>query len=61
MRLPSIATHASSRQERQQGLERAMNALMMICMSIGAPLAALGLYDLQARLEQWDYNRHAED
>jgi hypothetical protein len=38
-----------------------MNALLMICMSVGVPLAALGLFDLQARLEQWDSNRHAED
>ena len=38
-----------------------MNALLMICMSVGTPLAACGLYDLQARLERWDYNRHAED
>ena len=38
-----------------------MNALTMICMSVGAPLAAMGLYDLLARLERWDYNRHAED
>ena len=38
-----------------------MNALMMICMSVGTPLAALGLYDLQVHLERWDYNRHAED
>jgi hypothetical protein len=38
-----------------------MNALLMICMSVGVPLAALGLFDLQARLEQWYYNRHAED
>lgn len=38
-----------------------MSALMMICISIGAPLAALGLYDLQVRLERWDHNRHAED
>ena len=38
-----------------------MNALLMICMSIGAPLVALGLYDLQVRLEQWDYKRHAQD
>ena len=38
-----------------------MNALMMICMSVGTPLAALGLYDLQARLEQGDHNRHADD
>ena len=38
-----------------------MNAFVMICMSFGAPLAALGLYDLQMRLERWDYDRHAED
>jgi hypothetical protein len=38
-----------------------MNALMMICMSVGTPLAALGLYNLQERLERWDHNRHAED
>ena len=30
-------------------------------LSVGAPLAALGLYDLQLRLERWDHNRHAED
>jgi hypothetical protein len=36
-----------------------VNALLMIC--IGAPLAALGLYDLQTRLERWDHNRHSED
>lgn len=38
-----------------------MNAFVMVCMSVGAPLAALGLYDLQTRLERWDNNRHAED
>jgi hypothetical protein len=38
-----------------------MNALMLTCVFIGAPLAAMGLYDLQIRLERWDYNRHAED
>ena len=38
-----------------------MNTLMMLCLSLGAPLVAFGLHDLQARLEQWDYNRHAED
>ncbi|MDT7765066.1 MAG: hypothetical protein QOC63_4486 [Mycobacterium sp.] len=36
-----------------------MNAMLMIC--IGAPFAALGLYDLQTRLERWDHNRHSED
>jgi hypothetical protein len=38
-----------------------MTALPMICMFLGAPLAAVSLYDLQRRLERWDYNRHAED
>jgi hypothetical protein len=38
-----------------------MTTLVFICVSIGAPLAALGVYDLQTRLERWDYNRHVED
>lgn len=38
-----------------------MNALMMVCMSVATPLAGMGLYELQARLERWDYDRHAED
>lgn len=38
-----------------------MTTLAVICISIGTPLAALGLYDLQAHLERWDYHRHAED
>lgn len=38
-----------------------MNAFLMICMSVATPLAGLGLYELQARLERWDYDRHAED
>ena len=38
-----------------------MNALLMLCLSLGTPLAALGVYELQTRLEQWDYERHAED
>jgi hypothetical protein len=38
-----------------------MTELVMICVSVGAPLAALGVYDLQTRLERWDYARHADD
>ncbi len=38
-----------------------MSPLVWLCMSIGAPLAALGLYDLQVRLERWDHDRHADD
>jgi hypothetical protein len=38
-----------------------MNGMVMACISISAPLAALGVYHLQEWLEQWDYNRHVED
>lgn len=38
-----------------------MNTLMMFCAAVGVTVLALGLHQLQARLEQWDYNRHAED
>ena len=54
-------TYAWFGPENQQRPERAMNALLVTCMSIGAPLAALGLHELQVRLERWDYDRHAED
>lgn len=38
-----------------------MSPLLMACLSAGTPLAGLGLVELQARLERWDYERHAED
>jgi hypothetical protein len=38
-----------------------MNTLVVACISISAPLIAIGLYSLQTRLEKWDYDRHAED
>jgi len=38
-----------------------MNAFWVACLSVGVPLAAIGLYSLQVRLEQWDHDRHAED
>jgi hypothetical protein len=38
-----------------------MNALLLVCMSVGVPVFALSLHDLQARLERWDYSRHIED
>jgi hypothetical protein len=30
-------------------------------MSVSAPVAAIGVYSLQMRLERWDYDRHADD
>jgi hypothetical protein len=38
-----------------------MNALLMIYFSVGTSFGGLGLLKLQARLEQWAYQRHAED
>jgi hypothetical protein len=38
-----------------------MSPLVMLCIAVAAPVAGAGLMQLQARLERWDYERHAED
>ena len=38
-----------------------MSPLLMVYFSVGTSLAGFGLVRLQARLEQWAYDRHAED
>ena len=38
-----------------------MSPLLMVYFLAGAPVVGFGLVTLQARLEQWDYDRHAED
>jgi hypothetical protein len=38
-----------------------MSPLLVVCLSVGMPLAGLGLYDLQAWLERTEQARHAED
>jgi hypothetical protein len=38
-----------------------MTPLLLICIAAIAPVAGVGLMQLQSRLEQWDYERHAED
>jgi hypothetical protein len=38
-----------------------MSPLLMVYFSVGTPFAGFGLFRLQARLEQWAYDRHAED
>lgn len=38
-----------------------MNGLLVFCLSVGTPLVALGLRDLQASAERWASERHAED
>lgn len=43
----------------ERGFE--MSPLLMVYFSAGTSVAGFGLVKLQARLEQWDYDRHAED
>jgi hypothetical protein len=38
-----------------------MSPLLLVCIAAATPVAGIGLMQLQARLEQWDYERHAED
>jgi hypothetical protein len=38
-----------------------MSIALVVSLLIGAPIFAAGISDLQARLEHWDYQRHAED
>ena len=38
-----------------------MSPLLMAYFSVGTPLAGFGLVRLQAHLERWDHDRHAED
>jgi hypothetical protein len=38
-----------------------MTPLLLACFWAGTPLVGMGLLNLQARLERWDYERHAED
>ncbi|CAM4139880.1 hypothetical protein MB901379_00730 [Mycobacterium basiliense] len=38
-----------------------MSPMLVVLITATAPLAGLGLMQLQARLERWDYDRHAED
>ena len=38
-----------------------MNTLLVIILTAGTSLAAVGLHELQAWLERWDYDRHAQD
>ncbi len=38
-----------------------MNPLLLGLVSVASPLVAVGVFKLQARLERWDLERHAED
>lgn len=38
-----------------------MSPMLMVYISLGAPFAGMALLKLQARLERWDYTRHADD
>ena len=38
-----------------------MNAVVVALLLIGAPTFAVGVSQLQATLESWDYQRRAQD
>jgi hypothetical protein len=38
-----------------------MTPLLLVCIAAAAPVVGIGLMQLQARLERWDHDRHAED
>jgi hypothetical protein len=38
-----------------------MGPLLMVYFWVATPVVGYGLVKLQAWLEQWDYDRHAED
>jgi hypothetical protein len=38
-----------------------MNPFLMVYFSAGMSFAGFGLLKLQARLERWAYERHADD
>ena len=38
-----------------------MNAVTVVFLLIGMPIFAIGVRDLQAKLERRDYQRHAQD
>ena len=38
-----------------------MTPMVLVFLTAATPVAGIGLMQLQARLERWDYERHAED
>jgi hypothetical protein len=38
-----------------------MSAFMAVCSPVFLALTAIGLHDLQSRLERWDHDRHFQD
>jgi hypothetical protein len=38
-----------------------MTPLLLVCVAAATPVVGIGLMHLQARLERWDYERHADD
>ncbi len=38
-----------------------MNAVTLVGTAVFLVMTAAGIYDLQPRLERWDYQRHLDD
>jgi hypothetical protein len=50
-----------SEHHRDRTKEAEMIGIVVACLTVGTPLVALGLHDLQATAERWASERHAED
>ncbi|PQM44903.1 hypothetical protein C1Y40_04935 [Mycobacterium talmoniae] len=38
-----------------------MSMVVVACLTVGGLLGGVGLFELQARLERWDQQRHIND
>lgn len=38
-----------------------MNAVMVVLLIVGVAVFAVGIRNVQTKLEHWDYQRHAQD
>ena len=57
----SRASRRSFRGWSARWLGGAVNAVTVVFLLIGMPIFAIGVRDLQAKLERRDYQRHAQD
>ena len=38
-----------------------VSAIVVVCLVLAAAITGVALHEAQVRLEQWDYEQHAED
>jgi hypothetical protein len=58
LRRPALTFSARANEVAE---ENAVNAVTVALLVVGALTFVVGIADLQAKLERWDYQRHAQD